>query len=714
MSVEARLPDGTILRFPEGTPDGVVDRAVQKHLGGGQQQAPPPNGIENPRRTGLDAARAREARNRALVAPATGGFFGNITDSLTAPVNDEIAGGVSAAGQAIQNGLGRLMGRNPQISAADAYRAASEAERAKQADFDLAHPKASFAAQVMGGFAIPGGGAKTLLGKAASIAAPGAAYGAAGAEGGVGERAAGAATGAALALGTAGAIKGAGMAASPAIRGAANAIADRTVKVPPGVVPPDMSARVARQGARFVERVAQSAGKDVRALTAGDLAGKGATAAEAIGRPGVTHLSALARRSGQTADVAEPYFAERAAETGNRLLDDIANATGAHPEAARGSIDAIVEQGRAKAAPLFDAALSTPGPIWNRQLEDIARRPVVKRAIQSMAEDILNEGGDPVALGLSKRIERVPGGGTREVWDQVKAPTAQTWDTVKKAIGRQVERNPVTGKPLPDSQSQGNYGVGQASKALTSALRENIPGYGAALDASGEYLTAEGAFNRVKGRLFSSKTTPKDFVTLLGSFKTGGEAEAAKSALASDLFDRAQNGQLKPGGLRVPAVRAKLEAAFGKIQAEKIAQAIEAETKLAAYGGRIRPGNGSPTDELRAARAEQDGANPLAEVGMDFARGLMDRRGPASAALGAAGRQLGKAGATLKAPGMPVAVRDEAGRLLMMNPEELAAYLSKLMAPTRRLPSAPAGLLGAAGGAEATAIRRWNRSAART
>jgi len=34
--IEARLPDGTILRFPEGTADDVIDRAVQQHLGGAQ------------------------------------------------------------------------------------------------------------------------------------------------------------------------------------------------------------------------------------------------------------------------------------------------------------------------------------------------------------------------------------------------------------------------------------------------------------------------------------------------------------------------------------------------------------------------------------------------------------------------------------------------------------------------------------------------------
>jgi hypothetical protein len=42
--IQARLPDGTVLEFEEGTPDEVIDRVVKQHVSGGasapQQAAP--------------------------------------------------------------------------------------------------------------------------------------------------------------------------------------------------------------------------------------------------------------------------------------------------------------------------------------------------------------------------------------------------------------------------------------------------------------------------------------------------------------------------------------------------------------------------------------------------------------------------------------------------------------------------------------------------
>lgn len=571
---------------------------------------------------------------------------------------------------------------------------------------------ATVAAPIGGvGYITKGATGAAKLGRAAQI---GAAYGALGgagaAEGGLVSRAAGAAVGAgvgAVAAPVAGlAARGATKLAAKTGNAAVNAVRDRAAALP-AALPEGVPAPAALRAARFVQGIADSAGKDAHAITPGGLVGKPVTAAEAIGRPGVSHLAALARRAGQTPDLAEPFFAERAAETGSRLLDDIAGATGVVPAAARGSIDDIVEMGRKHAGPVFEAALSSPDPLINPELAALAKRPVIAKALKSVAQDILNEGGDPTAVGLI-----VKGADPNGLPDMVelKAPTAKTWDMVKKAVGRQVERNAFTGKVIPDSQSQGNYGVSVASRDLTAAMRKHIPGYGDALDISGDYLQVDGAFNRVKGRLFSTKTTPKDFGNLMGSFKTGGEKAAARSALASDLFDRAQNGQLKPGALRVPAVKAKLEAAFGKDQAAQITRAVEAETMLSAYGGRVRPGNGSPTGELAAAMKEQDGSSPLGEMGVDFAQALVQRQGPLSAALSAGARQVGKAGATLKAPGMPIPVRDEAGRLLMLSPEELSAYLAKV---TRRSPQLSPSLLGApaastgllAGGASGSAGR---------
>lgn len=510
-------------------------------------------------------------------------------------------------------------------------------------------------------------------------AAYGAAQGAATAPDGLQNRFAGAARGAAVgavvggatpaAVRTAAAIPALGRRAGAAAAATGQAVAQKFgAEAPEAVVTP----KAQQRAIEYVADLARKAKVTPEQLAnhPSIAAGEPITSAEALGRTGVGQAMALARRTGTTGDVAEGLLATRAEDAPKRLLGHMADTAGINPEGAQGGIDAIVEAGRARAKPLFDAALSTPGPIWNPELESLSRRPVIKRAISNVAEDILNEGKDPSALGLVKRVERVPGGGSRDVYDQLKAPTAQTWDAVKKAIARQVERHPITNRPLPDSVSQGNFGVNSAERALTAALRKHIPGYAEALNSSGDYMSVAGAFQRAQGSLFSTKTTPAQFEKMWSSWKSDAEANAARHALAAEIFNKAQNGQLRPGRLLVPAVRQKLAAAFGQDAAEQLIQRVKIQAKNAVTGNRIRPYVNSTTAETMLAGAEQD--NGL-ESGALKAGGHLF-----------AGRPVRAAGSVINAFVTPIrgaitpidqATRDEVGRLLMLPPDELSQLL---------------------------------------
>lgn len=119
MSIEAELADGTVLEFPDGTPDAVVDRAVKQHMqqaGGtqplGDAMAPPPQQYSN-----------TENRVGAL---ATGGNIG-IANVLGAPV-DILNTGLGVVGlgserpfggsESIKSGIDMLFPGNPtQLSA---------------------------------------------------------------------------------------------------------------------------------------------------------------------------------------------------------------------------------------------------------------------------------------------------------------------------------------------------------------------------------------------------------------------------------------------------------------------------------------------------------------------------------------------------------------------------------------------------------------------
>jgi hypothetical protein len=385
--------------------------------------------------------------------------------------------------------------------------------------------------------------------------------------------------------------------------------------------------------------------------------GEPVTTAEALGRTGVAQATALARRTGTTGDIADGMFTNRAEGAPDRLLGHLSSVAKVTPEGAQGGIDAIVDAGRKRAKPLFDTALANPEPVWNADLEALAKRPVVKRALAAVADDLRNAGEDPSAVAR---------------------PTAKTWDAVKKAISRQIERNPVTGKPLPDSQSQGNFGVAAAEGALTAALKQHIPGYAEALATSGDYLSVSGAFQRTSGSLFSTKTTPAQFEKLWQSWKSPAEASAAKDALAAEIFNKAQNGQLRPGRLLVPAVRQKLATAFGQDAADEIIRRVQIQAKLAATGNRIRPGVNSTTAEAMMAGGEMD--NALGEGAMRAGGHLLSGR-----PVKAAGAMLNALAAPVRGAVTPIdqATRNEVGRILMQSPEETAAMLRARNVPAR-------------------------------
>lgn len=545
-------------------------------------------------------------------------------------------------------------------------------------------------------------GAKTFGSATARSAKLGAAYGAvqgaAMSEDGLANRLKGAAIGAGAGATLGAAVPVAAKAAQAvpgAVRrtGAAVAATGQQIaqnlgrEVPEAVVTPDVTKKA-------LEYVADLAAK--AKLTPDDLAahpalasGEPVTTAEALGRTGIGQATALSRRTGTTGDAADALFADRAEGAADRLLGHLEKVAKVSPAGAQGGIDAIVEAGRARAKPLFDTALAGEGPVWNPDLEDLAKRPVIRKALASVADDMRNAGEDPSAIEWiiqrSTSAREVQPGRTiasppvtTETAVPVRHPTAATWDLVKKAIGRQVERHPITGKPLPDTQSQGNFGVGQADRALSGALRKHIPGYAEALDASGDYLTVQGAFNRASGTLFSTKTTPRQFAQLWKSWKSPGEASAARDALAADIFNKAQNGLLKPGRLLVPAVREKLRVAFGEEAAAEIVRRVQIQHKLAASGNRIRPGVNSTTAEAMMAGQEMDNA---------LAGGVAKAGGHLMA-----GRPMRAVGAVVNALAAPAhgaltpinqATRNEVGRLLLQPPDETAKLLNELARPAK-------------------------------
>lgn len=392
---------------------------------------------------------------------------------------------------------------------------------------------------------------------------------------------------------------------------------------------------------------------------------KPVTAAEALGPTGVSAVSALARRQGATGEAASALLGERAAGTSDRVLNDYAQAAGIHPSAAQGNIDDLVAAGRSKASPLYKQVYDTPGPVWNSDLEVISRRPVVQQAIRSAAQDLLNADIKPGVLGLPSGPD-----------DGKLLPTAQAWDLIKKSVADQVERHPLTNAPLPDSVSRGNANINKASRDLTDALKKAVPGYSDALAVSGDYLSLQNAFQKGQKYVLSRTMTAADFAKQFSKLSPA-EQSAFKGGTANALFNKAQNAQLHPTAFKRPILQDKLNAVLGPDKAQPFLQGMQVEANMARAGARMAPGTNSITGEVMNATNEQD-KNWLSSMfsAMKAAQHGAHGNLPSAAAHGLSALQ--DLGIFTKASTMPVPVRDEAGRLLLMKPSDLVSHLKGL------------------------------------
>lgn len=434
---------------------------------------------------------------------------------------------------------------------------------------------------------------------------------------------------------------------------------------------------------RYIQNLMNAEGSTVGSVerAGAQNAGRGITAAEAIGPSGVTGAGALARRSGETGATLKNTLTDRNMSSPNRLMDDYAQASGIHPEAARGNIDALVEAGQKAVSPLYTKAYQEgANGVMTPALQALANRPVIRKAMQLAADDIRNGGGDPNKSGLF--IDK------DGLLKPVTKPTLEAWDMAKKRMGDLIEKN-VFGKRLPDSESRGNYNINLATGQLSGALGDAVPTYKQAVAQSGDYLSIRSAFERGQNVIFNNKTTPDQVTEALAGMNPA-ERQSFLGGIANKLFDMADSGKLKANAsLLVPRVQQKLVAALGADKAKVFLDGIQKELALGQSGSRMMTGVNSPTFEFANAAAEQD--NPHLEAGIHGAKALWQLSGHnVPGALWSAYRAVGP---YLKTQGMTPEARNVAGRLLTGSPEELANYWRQPRPVPPAQPSAAAPLL---------------------
>lgn len=447
----------------------------------------------------------------------------------------------------------------------------------------------------------------------------------------------GAVVGAALPAGAAGAKlagKGARVALNRLGAGASES-ADAVVRAVRGFTPADQTAPVlspAAQANADQEALAllrrTGATPDGLRNAALDANGAPITTAEAAGPTAMSMASGFARRSGTTGQAAEAALTARRLDRNARILDTVHKATGVDPEAAQGSVEAVVKAGQSAADPRYTAIRAQEGPVWNADLARLAERPAIKKALGQAATNLRNQDINPAAHGLP--VDEATGatlppaidahGGLNpdapaSLSDYQLQPTARAWLEVKQALGQSVDRHPITGRVLPDTQSPGNAGINASVRDLTGALTDAIPGYRDALDVSGDYLSHQSAFDAAKGKLFSRQFTPKQFQEFVSGLKPA-DVSAVKASVANDIFNGMQSGTLQPGAFRPDAVRLKLGALFGPQTADSLGAHIQREADMAAFENRARPNTNSVTGNVLGAGADQEEQQRSLEAGL--------------------------------------------------------------------------------------------------
>jgi hypothetical protein len=430
----------------------------------------------------------------------------------------------------------------------------------------------------------------------------------------------------------------------------------------------------AAKATQYVGNLVQSAGKTPATLAqlTSEIAGKPLTAAEAIGRPGVTGLAALGRRSGETGDVLQGLIDERAAGAPGRVLSDYAAASGIDPNAAQGNIDAMVEAGRARAAPLYDIAHSQ-APVITDRLKQFAQEPFVQ---QGMKEGIKTERLKALASG--KPFDPIAYAVTHfnDAGDPVvgAVPTWRSWDAAKVGLDDVLDtyRDKASNRLVLDKRGSA---INEVRKAMLNEVDAVNPAYAAARASAGDYLSASDAFSRGQ-KIILDPNTPADKFSKIIANLSESDLEAMKGGAANKLFNLAQNGKLDPKVFNRPMVQQKLTAMLGADPAKKLLANVRAEAGMSADGARMRPGNLSPTQELNAAMAEQDGGSGAMGLALDAGMNVA-KHGPTIGAAKTIGQYARGPIDYLRTPGMSVNTRNEAGRLLMMPPSALADLLQR-------------------------------------
>lgn len=418
-------------------------------------------------------------------------------------------------------------------------------------------------------------------------------------------------------------------------------------------------------------------------------AGKGATAAEAIGPSGISALATLGRRPGTTGEALSDALLARSNLAPARMQADFAQAAGIDPAAAQGKFDNILEAGQKRAAPLYKDAYAQNQNIASPMLDKILETPAGKQALSDARVKMQNDMslmGTPDADLMDQAKEgatAIPSKGVASgmklrVYDYVKQSLDDQIDAAYRG-GNKNEGNIIKG--LKNSLVKQLDQADVTAQAGPNSLKPEGGSYSQARKAAGDYLGAKQAFEDAGDHILNPNVPVTEVQKYFGDLSDTGQG-AYKAGIANRVFMQAQNGRLSPRILNTPAIRGKLEATLGKPNTDEFLSRVNQELSLAKSGARMMPNTNSITaDILMNAGAQDHGKN--IEAGLAGTRAIghaLTGNIPGAVAGGlSAARHFFPD--LVKSGGLNEAGRNEAGRLLMLSPQEYVNQVKQLPPP---------------------------------
>ena len=651
------------------------------------------------RDTGPDAGVKRAKTDIAAAIAAGGGdklgWERSFLYGATLGWEPEIMADLTYATEEAAQPIERALGHEPKYTPGEYRKAVRESEREQQAAFIENHPIMGRATEFAGGFMTPGVGkvgewvdaAGSTLGKIGRGAVAGAGYGAAAGAADERDRVGGAAVGAGFGAAGGAASTGIGAAIRAGLPSVArfmgSSMSDAWSRIKAGFggggtakLSPAQQADIEQKALAYVSQLAESAGRTPESIGESQIAasGKPEIGAEALGRTGVSQMTALGRRQGTTPDALESALRTRQQGTPDRILNDLEAVTGIDPAAVQGDFQTLAAQLRRQARPLYEAAYNnsdgTTKTMTSLVLDELAQRPSMKAALGRAFRIAAEEGVDPTVVGLVPKVETInlPGGPMQVLKEvEVKNPTVKTWDYIKRGLGDEIydkHRNPMTGKlDLKNLNDEG-----RATKRTLDALRDEMfklsPAYRLAVQAGGEPIRLEEIYAAVP-KLLRPETSESVLADRVKD-ASPAEMEALKGGTLFYIHDAARSGRLRLRDLQQPAFQEKLKTILGDQPAADFLGMVESEISLAKTGARMAPGVGSVTSEATMADAERDKAFQT----MATASGMLMKGKPIAAAAHLVSNVIARGAAPIDQ-----ATRDEVGRLLLLPPDQLGGVL---------------------------------------